>query len=155
MSRGHRRLPSKHELRVWRDYIETAEAIRSRLAARLQRDFDLSSGDYQVLLTLSEATDNRLRSSDLAAKMGWERSRLSHHLSRMERRNLLYREECADDSRGAWVSHTKEGEQAFRSSTVPHLQAIREFFVDALSPEEIDQMHELTSKLRKNLDGLK
>jgi DNA-binding MarR family transcriptional regulator len=146
-----RRLPTKQELEIWRGYIETAEAIRSKLADRLQADFGLSSGDYQVLLTLSEAPDHQLRSSELAAKMGWEKSRLSHHLSRMERRNLVFRAECADDNRGAWIVHTKAGEQAFRNSTVPHLTAIRELFVDALSPEEIDQMGALTRKLRKKL----
>lgn len=149
--RRQRRLPTKHELEVWRGYIETAEAMRSAMADRLQTEFGLSSGDYQVLLTLSEAPDNRLRSSELASKMGWEKSRLSHHLSRMERRNLVLRQACTDDNRGAWIVHTSEGEQAFRNSTVPHLTAIRQLFVDALSSEEIDQMEALTSKLRHKL----
>jgi DNA-binding MarR family transcriptional regulator len=152
MSRRLRRLPTKHELGVWRGYIETAEAVRSKLADQLQVDFGLSSGDYQVLLTLSEAPGNRLRSTELAAKMGWEKSRLSHHLSRMERRNLVSRQECADDNRGAWIVHTREGEQAFQNSTVPHLMAIREYFVEALSPDEIDQMDALTRKLRTKLN---
>jgi DNA-binding MarR family transcriptional regulator len=152
MTRKQRRLPTKQELGVWRDYIETAEALRSKLADQLQANFGLSSGDYQVLLTLSEAPDNRLRSTELAVKMGWEKSRLSHHLSRMERRNLISRQDCADDNRGAWIVHTKEGEQAFQNSTVPHLMAIREIFVEALSPEEISQMDALTRKLRSKLD---
>jgi DNA-binding MarR family transcriptional regulator len=145
-------VPTKHELEVWRSYIETVEAIRFNLADQLQTKFGLSSGDYQVLLTLSEAPDNRLRSSELAAKMGWEKSRLSHHLSRMERRYLIFRQECADDNRGAFIVHTKEGDQAFRNSALPHLMAIRELFVDALSPEEIDQMDALTKKLRRNFN---
>ncbi|HEV7292285.1 MAG TPA: MarR family transcriptional regulator [Devosia sp.] len=153
MTRRQRRLPTKHELGVWRGYIETAEAVRSKLADRLQADFGLSSGDYQVLVTLSEAPDNRLRSTELAFKMGWEKSRLSHHLSRMERRNLVSRQDCADDNRGAWIVHTREGEQAFQNSTVPHLMAIREIFVEALSPEEIDQIDALTRKLRSKLEG--
>src|SRR5690554_6282399 len=94
-----RRLPTKAQLDVWREYFETAEALRSRLASRLQSEGQLSMGDYEVLLTLSESEGNRLRSSELAARMSWERSRLSHHLGRMEKRGLISREECAEDSR--------------------------------------------------------
>src|SRR3981189_3405483 len=83
-----RRLPTRGELRTWREFIETIEALRTVLAARLHSDTGLSPGDYAVLLTLSEADGGRIRSSELAARIGWERSRLSHHLGRMERRQL-------------------------------------------------------------------
>ena len=58
------------ELRVWRDFIETADALRAELASRLQSESGLSTGDYAVLLALSEAPDRRRRSSDLADRGG-------------------------------------------------------------------------------------
>ena len=146
-----RRLPSKEQLRVWRDYIETAEVLRSRLASRLQSDASLSSGDYQVLLALSEAEGHRLRSSELATHIGWERSRLSHHLGRMEKRGLIRREECAEDSRGADVVLADAGATAFRGASVPHLRAVRELFVDAFSPQQLTQIDALTTSLRTHL----
>jgi len=96
-----RQLPQTGELQVWREFIETFEALRSGVASRLLAETSLSAGDYPVLLALSEAPGERLRSSELAAEISWERSRLSHHLGRMERRGLIRREECATDSRGA------------------------------------------------------
>ena len=63
-----RRLPTAEELRIWRDFIETAETLRARLSTRLQQESALSSGDYQVLLALAEAPGRRLRSSELAAE---------------------------------------------------------------------------------------
>jgi DNA-binding MarR family transcriptional regulator len=147
---GHRRLTGD-ELRIWREYIETGEALRARLAGRLQRESSLSPGDYQVLLALSEASGRRLRSSDLASTVGWERSRLSHHLGRMERRGLIHREECADDSRGAEVVLSDAGANAFRRGSVPHLQAVRELFVDAFTPEQLAQLESLTASLRDHL----
>jgi DNA-binding MarR family transcriptional regulator len=81
-----RTLPTSEQLRVWRKFIETAEALRTRLSSRLQTESALSPGDYGVLLALSEADAHRLRSSELAVLVGWERSRLSHHLGRMEMR---------------------------------------------------------------------
>ncbi|GAB3740753.1 MarR family winged helix-turn-helix transcriptional regulator [Microlunatus parietis] len=147
-----RRLPTKEELRVWREFIETAETLRSELASRLQAECGLSTGDYAVLLALSEAPGRRLRSSELADGIRWERSRLSHHLGRMERRGLIRREECATDSRGAEVVLETAGAEAFRRSTVPHLRAVRELFVDALTPEQLAAAADLATALRRRLD---
>ncbi len=151
---GRRRvLPTAEQLRIWRDFIETTEALRSELGARLQRESGLSSGDYTVLLALSEADGQRLRSSQLAGGIGWERSRLSHHLARMERRDLIRREDCATDNRGAEVVLTNEGAVAFHSATVPHLRAVRELFLDALTPDQLAAASELTASLRAQLES--
>ncbi|SDS42756.1 MarR family winged helix-turn-helix transcriptional regulator [Actinoplanes derwentensis] len=149
---GGRALPTREQLRVWRGYIETAEILRTRLAGRLQGESSLSSGDYQVLLALSEAEQRTLRSSALAVQIGWERSRLSHHLGRMEKRELIRRVSCPDDIHGVDVIMTDSGAEAFRASTVPHLRAIREVFVDALTAEQLAHVEELTVALRRHLD---
>lgn len=146
-----RRLPTKQELAAWRAFIETTEQLRSVLAARLQAECGLSPGDYAVLLALQEADAHRLRSSVLAATIGWERSRLSHHLGRMERRGLIERQECSTDSRGAEIVLTPPGLDAFRSATVPHLRAIRELFVDALTPDQLDAVQDIVAALRRQL----
>ncbi|GAB3170852.1 MarR family winged helix-turn-helix transcriptional regulator [Myceligenerans halotolerans] len=143
---------TREELRVWRNYIETAEALRTRLAARLQSESSLSSGDYQVLLALSEADRRALRSSELAALIGWERSRLSHHLGRMEKRGLIDRTACADDPHGVEVLLTDLGAERFRHGSVPHLRAVHELFVDALSPEQLAHVDDVTTALRRHLD---
>ena len=150
-----RKLPTVDELRLWRQFIETAEAVRSELAARLQNESGLSPSDYRVLLALSEAAEHRLRPSELASTIEWDRSRLSHHLGRMERGGLIHREECAQDGRGAEVVLTTEGADAFHRSTVPHLRAVRELFVDPLSPEQLTAAAELASVLRSHIDAVR
>ncbi|MFF3564739.1 MarR family winged helix-turn-helix transcriptional regulator [Streptomyces sp. NPDC002574] len=152
MERRHGRLPTTEELRVWRDFVETTERLRSELASRLQGDSGLSTGDYSVLLALQEAEGHRLRSSELAAAVGWERSRLSHHLGRMERRGLIRRVECVTDNRGAEVLLTDEGAQGFRRATLPHLKAVRELFVDPLTAEQLAVAGEIAAALRARLD---
>lgn len=146
--RGSR--PTTEELGIWRDYIETAETLRVALTARLQQDSGLSAGDYAVLLALSEAPDRRMRSSALAAHIDWERSRLSHHLGRMERRGLIQREDCPTDNRGAEVVLTGDGLDAFRRSSLPHLRAIRELFVDALTPDQLAAAGDVARSLRRH-----
>ncbi len=144
---AERRTPTAHELHVWRSFIEATEAVRVELEQRLQHDSGLSTGDYGVLLALSEADGRRLRPSELASAIGWERSRLSHHLGRMERRGLLVREDCAVDSRGAEVVLTDAGATAFRRASAPHLRAVRETFVDALTPELLAAAGEIAAAL--------
>jgi DNA-binding MarR family transcriptional regulator len=151
VSAGTRRFPTQDELRVWRDFLETGDLVRAELTARLQQSSGLSPGDYAVLLALSEADGQRLRSSELAAVIGWERSRLSHHLGRMEKRGLIRREECATDSRGHEVVLTADGLAAFQGATRPHLRDIRELFVDALTPEQLAAAGEIAAALRTHL----
>jgi DNA-binding MarR family transcriptional regulator len=153
--RTGRQLPTRAELSIWREFIETAEALRSELAARLQAESSVSPGDYAVLLALSEAPERRMRSSELAAQIGWERSRLSHHLGRMEPRGLIRREECAADSRGAEVVLTSTGADTFRRASVPHLRAVRELFVDALTPDQLVGAGELAAALRDRLGSFR
>lgn len=147
----HRRSPTARQLKVWRDFVETGDELRSLLAARLQAESDLSTGDYAVLLALSEANEKRMRSSELAASINWERSRLSHHLGRMESRGLIARQPCADDSRGSEIVLTSTGSELFRRASAPHLRAVQELFIDALDPELLDRVDEISQALRRHL----
>jgi DNA-binding MarR family transcriptional regulator len=147
-----RRSPTAGDLATWRAFIETSERLRSVIASRMQAESGLSTGDYAVLLSLSEAPDHRARSSELATQVGWERSRLSHHLGRMENRQLIRRDECATDSRGAEVVLTADGADAFRRASGPHLHAIQEFFVSALTQDQLADVRELTGALADSLD---
>lgn len=151
MVQQQRQMPTAEQLRIWRSYIETAEVLQARLGARLQSESALSSGDYQVLLALSEAERKTLRSSELATLVGWERSRLSHHLGRMEKRGLIRRSACAEVAHGIDVSATDHGLETFRSGSVPHLRAVRELFLDAFTAGQLGQISELTGALRRNL----
>ena len=147
-----RTMPTREELRIWRNYIETAETLRTLLEGRLQSESALSSADYRVLLALSEADRSTLSSSELDQLIGWQSSRLSHHLGRMEKRGLVCRAPCPDDVHGIDVRLTDFGAESFRRGSVPHLRDVRELFVDALSPEQLAQVDEFTEALRRHLD---
>ena len=140
------------ELTIWRSLLDTTAELRRVLGARLQES-GLSPADYQVLLALREADGTRLRSSELATTMEWERSRLSHHLGRMERRGLIRRDDCATDSRGAEVSLTESGAAAFRRAGALHLRAIKKHFVEALTPEQLEALADVLQSLQRHLQG--
>lgn len=147
-----RRRMTARDLGIWRSLLDTTAELRRVLGAQLQ-ETGLSPGDYQVLLALSEAHGGRLRSSELAAAIDWERSRLSHHLGRMERRGLIRRDDCPTDNRGAEVSLTAEGEGMFRRANTPHLRAVKTHFADALTAEQLDALDDVLRTLRDHLDA--
>lgn len=149
-----RRLPSQHELRVWRDYLETSQLLHRVMGARLLSESGLSNADYVVMLALSEAKDRTMRSSELAAHIGWDRSRLSHHLGRMQKRELIRRERCPEDSRGSLIVLTEDGLRQFRRGSVPHLRDIRALFVDALSAEQLEAIGSAATALRDHLGSI-
>ena len=146
-----RRRMTSRELRIWRALLDTTADLRRILGAQLQES-NLSPADYAVLLALSEAAGRRVRSTQLAATMEWERSRLSHHLGRMERRGLIRRDECPTDNRGALVSLTADGADVFRRASSPHLRAIKQHFADALTPAQFDALAEILDAIRRHLD---
>ncbi|MEN3305419.1 MAG: hypothetical protein V7603_1621 [Micromonosporaceae bacterium] len=146
-----RRRMTVAELATWRALIDTTAELRRILGAQLLQETSLSPADYQVLLALSEADGRRLRSSELAATIDWERSRLSHHLARMERRGLIRRDDCATDSRGAEVCITDDGAGMFRGATAPHMRAIKKHFADALTPEQFEALADILRALQSHL----
>src|SRR2546425_11858711 len=94
-----RRRMTSAERATWRSLLDTTGELRRVLGAELQ-ETNLSPADYQVLLALTEADGKRMRSSELARTIDWERSRLSHHIGRMERRRQLRAGDRARDR--AW-----------------------------------------------------
>ncbi|MGJ6961011.1 MarR family winged helix-turn-helix transcriptional regulator [Streptosporangium sp. G11] len=151
-AQARRRLTSK-ELSVWRSLMDTTTELRRLLTAQLQ-EVDVSPGDYAVMLALSEAEGRSLRSSELADTIDWQRSRLSHHLGRMGRRGLIRREECLTDNRGAIIAITEEGMASFRRASAPHLRAVKHYFADALSEQQLDELGGVLASVQTHLAAL-
>ena len=140
------------EQRVWRGWLQASHQLEAHLARRMQADGDISMSDFAVLVPLSEAPDQRLRAFALGRALQWEKSRLSHHLTRMERRGLVSREDCGTDRRGAFVVLTDEGRAALETAAPPHVEAVRAAVFDRLTPEQVDRLGEVCEQLLAGLD---
>ena len=106
----------ERQARAWRVYLKLNQELYAALEVQLQRDSGLSGADYTVLVPLSTASDGVLRTRELGTEIGWDRSRLSHQISRMERRGLVAREECSEDGRGSMVRLTDAGRSAIEGA---------------------------------------
>ena len=131
--------------------------LNAQLSATLQRelqdDAGLSTQDYEVLVHLTDSPEGRMRVTDLARLLQWERSRVSHHVTRMESRRLVQRVECAEDGRGAFVVITPQGRAAIEQAAPGHVNTVRRLVFDALSPEEVDAFATIIEKALAQLDN--
>ena len=135
MSSDVRWLTAEEE-RVWRRWLTLNARLSATLHRELQDDAGLSMPDFEVLVHLTDSPEGRIRVTDLARLLQWERSRVSHHVTRMERRRLVQRVECAEDGRGAFIVITPQGRAAIEQAAPGHVNTVRRLVFDALSPEE-------------------
>ena len=127
---------NEEEVDVWRAFSLMRRQLDLTLERRLQADGGISSADFAILVALQDEPSRRLRAGRIADLIGWEKSRVSHQLKRMENRGLVTREECGDDARGVWIRLTADGSRAVLSALRDHSDAIRENFFNILTPEE-------------------
>ena len=138
------------EQEAWRRFISGA----SRLFERLDQDLKaqgLTHDDYGVLVHLSEADDGRLRMADLANRSVESRSRLSHHIGRLEARGLVTRESCPNDRRGFFAVLTPEGRATVERVAPFHVAGVRQWFIDQLSPDELATVAEVFTRIDRAL----
>jgi DNA-binding MarR family transcriptional regulator len=132
---------SDEEQQAWRATIHMAQLLLRQLDRDLN-SYGLSGHDYEILVELSEAPDNRLRMTDLADATSQSRSRLSHQISRMEARGLVRRDECEGDKRGTFAVLTKEGVETIERVAPHHVDNVRRHFIDRLSPRQLDEIRD-------------
>jgi DNA-binding MarR family transcriptional regulator len=115
--------------------------MQMRLTALLARDLsthsDLSYQDYAVLVALTDEPEGRMRLFQLGNELGWEKSRISHQVSRMVQRGLVEKTKCGSDRRGAFVAVTPAGRREISAAAPSHLDAVRRLFVDRLTPAQL------------------
>ena len=152
MSSDVRWLTAREE-RVWRRWQTLNARLSATLHRELQDDAGLSMPDYEVLVHLTDSREGRIRVTDLARLLQWERSRVSHHVTRMESRHLVQRAECAEDGRGAFIVITPQGRAAIEQAAPGHVNTVRRLIFDALSPEEIDALATVIDKALAQLNN--
>jgi DNA-binding MarR family transcriptional regulator len=128
------------EMAAWSGFMTMRFKLLSHLTRELQRQTGLSEADYDVLVALSEAPGQSVRLGELGERLDWEKSRLSKQISRMSARGLVAREDCVTDSRGAFAALTPAGRSAIEAAAPIHVEMVRTWFIDALTPSQLKAM---------------
>jgi len=143
----------KKEQQAWRAFIAAQRVVNGRIEQQLQRDAGMPHTYFEILVRLSDAEDGRLRMSELALSTLGSRSRLSHAVNRLEQVGWVRREGIASDRRGQVAILTEEGRQKLEDTAPGHVETVREVVFDALSEEQVTQLHDICSTLARHSGG--
>ena len=139
------------EQQAWRATVQLSQL----LLRQLDRDLNahgLNGRDYEIMVELSEAPEHRLRMTDLADATSQSRSRLSHQITRMEKRGLVRRDDCEGDKRGTFAVLTKAGFDAIERVAPYHVEQVRRHYIDRLTAQ---QQEEIRSAFQPIVDYLR
>ncbi|MGH3240216.1 MAG: MarR family winged helix-turn-helix transcriptional regulator, partial [Spirillospora sp.] len=134
----HRDALAPRELRAWMAFLAAGHLIDHEIERQLKREGGLSHAEFEVLVGLSLAEDNRLRMSDLARVVMVSKSRLTYQVTQLERAGLVRRAGNETDRRSVWAELTDEGAAVLAKVRPGHRRVVRETLIEVLAPEEID-----------------
>jgi DNA-binding MarR family transcriptional regulator len=120
----------------WRALVVGVTLLFDRLDEDLQREFDLSLGEYEILVRLSERPGRRMRMAQLAEALAHSRSRVTHTVARMQNAGLVQRSQSPEDGRGIVCSLTEHGYDVLVAAAHVHVTGVREHLVDLASTED-------------------
>jgi len=141
------------EWETWRSFRQIRRDLERVLERNLQASSEISDADFSILMSLFGSASKQLRPSELGDLLGWEKSRVSHQVSRMQTRGLIERRECDTDARGTWVAITPTGSRAVLGAMRGHNALLRRHFFDALTPDEAAVITRLATRVRETTGG--
>jgi DNA-binding MarR family transcriptional regulator len=143
---------SREQLRAWMKLVAVMELLPAALDQQLQRDADLTHFDYMVIAMLSETEGRTLRMSALASATNASLPRLSHVVSRLEKRGLVSRCTSSEDRRATDVRLTDAGQALIVDAAPDHVRTARRFVIDALDDTQVAALDDITRALLTRLD---
>jgi DNA-binding MarR family transcriptional regulator len=126
--------------RAWLAYIRVQLRLTYEMNRQLQADSSLSLSDYDVLNALRYAPGGRMQITGLAARIGWERSRLSHHVRRLENRGLVECRPAPSDRRATEMTLTDQGWDEITRASTGHIELVRRLFFEGLPDQLLEPL---------------
>lgn len=143
---------SSDEMSAWRKFVAVVELLPGALDSQLQRDAELSHFEYFVLAMLSEAPGRTLRMTELGSETNATLPRLSHVVSRLEKRGLVRRNPCPEDRRATNATLTQAGWAKVVATAPGHVGAVRENVIDPLDAADIADLDRIMGRMLARLD---
>jgi DNA-binding MarR family transcriptional regulator len=117
-----------HDWATWDAFHDVWRQLDRALDHAVQEGAGISVPEFEILIGLHRDPEHRLRVRDMAAGIGWEKSRVSHQVTRMVARGLVARADCPTDGRGSWIEMTADGRRAVLRGIRAHTAALEQLF---------------------------
>jgi DNA-binding MarR family transcriptional regulator len=144
---------NEEEQRAWRGVVQLFMKLPAAMDSNLQRTAGITQFEYAVLALLSEADDRTLQMSELAAGTNSSLSRLSHVVSRLEKRGWVTRQVRPDDGRATQAVLTESGLAKIVETAPDHIRVVRELVIDALTPTQLRQLGAAGEKIGQGIEA--
>lgn len=139
-------------MNAWRTYIETYGDLVTAIEHDLD-DHDLTLGDYQVLVYLSETDGRALRMCDLADRLQLSPSGLTRRLDGLVSEGYVVREPSTVDRRVMMAKLTDAGFETLREAAPSHVDSVRRHIFDHLDDDQVEAMASIFTAISKGLAG--
>jgi len=137
---------------LWKLFL----TVHTRLVKQVEQDFRQAGLPdfewYDVLVALKQAPDQRLRLSELADALLVNRTNVTRLVDRLEKADLLRREACKDDRRGAFAVLTKAGLTMQQKMWKVYAQSIAQYFGRHLSDADVEVFTQALSAMLAAVD---
>jgi DNA-binding MarR family transcriptional regulator len=137
-SRNDVRWLSSDQQKAWRAFVMGTELLNHQLDRELREEHDISFSEYEILVRLSEAAENRMRMAVLADSVSHSRSRVTHTVNRMEKAGLVARDSCVSDGRGIEAVLTAHGRRTLEAAAPTHVAGVRRMLVDLAAGDDFE-----------------
>jgi len=128
---------SAQERALWLTLVAVVETVPAAIDAQLRRDHGLTRFEYYVLVMLSEHEDETRPMTDLALLTNGSLSRLSHAVTKLQKKGWITRQPSPADRRTQLVSLTALGRDRLVDAAPSHVEEVRRVFFDALPPGSV------------------
>ena len=136
---------SPQELRVWHAFRLMHEDVLGRVGRDIAQATGLSGPEFGILSRLAACGNGEVRQQVLAGMMGWDKSRLSHQLTRMQERSLIERRRV--DGKTVLIALTKLGREKLDAARPIHAASVRRNLLSRLTQEQIDTIVRVSNLL--------
>ncbi|KZE42757.1 MarR family winged helix-turn-helix transcriptional regulator [Microbacterium sp. T32] len=135
------------DVRAWFAFMKVQLRLRYEMNRQLRDDSGISLVDYDVLVALTSEPTGTMTVSDLAIRIGAERSRVSHQTRRLAGEGLVELASNAIDRRATDVTLTPAGRELLRRASPGHIAFVRKVFLDALDGESSAALSEAFERI--------
>jgi DNA-binding MarR family transcriptional regulator len=145
---------SDDEMRAWLKLTGVMLKLAPTLDSQLQRDSDLTHFDYLCLAMLSESDDDRtLTMSALAQRTNASLSRLSHVITKLEKRGFVCREPSPVSRRVTLVRLDDDGWDVLVKAAPGHVETVRSLVFDGLEPEDVAALERVAGHIVERVEA--
>ena len=144
---------SQEQQLVWRGFLGGITVLMDQLDRDLRTQHDLSLGEYEILVRLSEAPDRSIRMAELAAAIAHSRSRVTHTISRLERDGIVRRDQCSEDGRGVSAVLTDHGFSVLEKAAHTHVRGVHDYLIENSPPDDLAALGRIMEGVIATLHG--